>query len=1469
MRVIYYLILLTLVSCGIKVSEGEKKNESSEQAISGIIQAGPAVGATIYAFNLDEGGNPTDKSGNILTEENLNQENSIGFGVSSDDGKYSLNIEETFTKCGAIILISYGGKGINEATKLNEEIASMKTIISNTCDNNLKSIQGRATITPVTTLATSSCQELKQADFDWEAGKTNCWKEVGEMFGITDIDTPPVNLNKEIKKVDSEETIYSTVLAGIAMAAKDEGKNQFEYIKELEEEIKQRDSSEIDVDGQLIKVLIPSSKTKIIIEQISEGVTKWSKDKDLTPPNISGAELDFITKGKLELNPNFKIKFTEDNIEGFYDERDKTNIDSYRAEIDPLNKVYNPLADFNQEAYDSTYDPCNSDSLQYYKVETDICLFMNLLDEEDISIEEKETRTDQFMENFKYNFPGHDEGMQLYVDKIIDLPIHIKNPDLKDYFDGGSPSTNPNNILPDLTISKIEVIPSNSTNDPIEDEPICIKITAQNLNATSAFNVKLNVYLRNGKMAELEKITTKTIPIISSLNPQTILVPFPSDHSCSSSTPNQQGQNVDTNPDTPINHQGSVQTTLAPTTSTSSEGIKFQSVIVAHIDEDAPTDLIQESDEKNNRLAHRPHIRMPDLIIANPALSYSLYHNNCRTTGVSCSSLGIKDQGQNLTDPEYLYSSVAIYADPSASPAVQSDITLSAEIYNQGDADSGSYNICFSVTSPPSNSFSLTTSFYTASEGYTFNNGGNYITDDDFSSNDGSSIIGNDNALTPNTNNNTTTKCQAYSTLNSGQSISEKLAQEDFTISNKGIHTFKVWIDTQGNFNESNGKNNDFDRFVEVVPPPELTIEKINITQGDKDSEDAFLDGLFESNINPIELYVSVGNYDSNQNTASGVDITVYHTPPNGTEETTGQSIATNNLNLQYEEWFRGKRSFNPTTSGKHHVRIVTDYGQSNTSSVEKDFCVLPKLPDLYIGHLEVDCKHPRKSSYIPIDLSINNIGFKDANNVSIKLYYKDNCSQDTSTKPAISQLTEIDSKSLPSLNQTTLSFQYFNWLPPAEGNYCIIAIPQIDNTQVPNTTNQSSNDWCSFNSTDTWDRNTNNDWKIITTTIEDNTAKLKIQNINLDEQNPIEDTPVEIETNVINTGGTNKSTSVTVEVKDAADNTVHTFTSQSKNISTFGCSQSEAAQSFTTSWTPSKEGKYFITSTLNNSTVNTTLTKTIYVKQLPFTISRINSIGGIVSPYYTNLYDADYESGSNYARAQAWVWADSMEHCSGYVCYPWEWEDIAQARVGTGWKFKVSGPQDGATLSHIKLPVEFAGYLDSITQELGATYWEVKIGVGIAKGSSLTTNMLYGSNIRHEYIINAKKPGMFNNAQDFVITAIDESLGDVEIAKKAPVKIGHAFYALELGLFIADLFSADAIIADSVDVNFNNIVLETDTEYIAFIYIDLLTTAVGLTTFQSADFYGRQPHTVPSLKTDMPIGERGIWMQRPEVYFK
>ena len=146
---------------------------------------------------------------------------------------------------------------------------------------------------------------------------------------------------------------------------------------------------------------------------------------------------------------------------------------------------------------------------------------------------------------------------------------------------------------------------------------------------------------------------------------------------------------------------------------------------------------------------------------------------------------------------------------------------------------------------------------------------------------------------------------------------------------------------------------------------------------------------------------------------------------------------------------------------------------------------------------------------------------------------------------------------------------------------------------------------------------------------------------------------------------------------------------------------------------------------------------------------------------------------------------------------------------------------------------------------------------------------MLYGSNIRHEYIVNAKKPGMFNNSQDFVITAIDESFGDIVIAKKSPVKISNAFHALDIGLFIADLFSADAIIADSVDVNFNNIVLESDTEYIAFIYIDLLTTAVGLTTFQSADFYGRQPHTVPSLKTDMPIGERGIWMQRPEVYFK
>lgn len=854
----------------------------------------------------------------------------------------------------------------------------------------------------------------------------------------------------------------------------------------------------------------------------------------------------------------------------------------------------------------------------------------------------------------------------------------------------------------DLLVEDIWVDP----NDPLEGEPVTVYARIRNAGYQPALNVTVNFYKKDPDSSEFASIGQGSTTMIAG--------------------------------------GGSVDVDVYD-----AEGLLYQTVVLAIVDEGEPAGSIPELNEKNNRRAEEIHVRMPD-----PALSAS-----------------------ELPISPYL-------------PYTDSTVTLTADVTNQGDADASDFTLRFSVEDD---------------EGTVL-----WSTDVVFGP-------GGEPAIPPGA----TRTCQGVAHLYTMGPGGGPVTP--------GYYRFVAEVDPDPDGQHPNGllkeideNNNVQSRPVELPDPPDITLESSTYCcwgspNGPKEGD-----------------HVRVGITIRNVGASAATDIKVTFedtSDPNQQWSPDGLNPGSEVLIEEipvggYSSTFNWLES---VPAGDHDIQLTVEYGSDGRTEILllPTLSVRSPLPDLWLSQIRVNHRYPTTNKTPRFYIDVKNIGETSLQDVDVGLYY-------TQAEPPWTEenldLIAVgnDPGTLAVDESTTIAI---SWDSPLVGEYTVVAWadhPTQQHDEVFENNNQYSQAVFIRNAgPDLWP------WAV-----------------KAEPRSPIVDEESQLKCLVFNAGDQEAAFTTTFyhdgDELGSAEATVHPSQKVAVSID----------------WTPEETGPYEISAVADpgNAVVesledNNERLSIVWVRQRPHSI-KITAEGK-----YADHGDNQYSSDIDGNHGKAWCLAYSLEGCGWQTChsmfgdYPCfkgcDFQERAAIRVAVYKTFEVTGPSGSSARADVTLDTKIIGVIDTLFCSLaGSAYWSVKEVVGITKGDMYTSPSGKLNNpMRSKVLIDEDSGSLLEYVLETAVLAI----------LTAPLPPGVTD--------VIDAFIVDAVVYGEETTTLEDVTLEAGEEYTVFVYVDLETTAVGLSSQSYADFYFHSPHNDQFAKQVLP--DRGVWLNAVEVEFK
>jgi len=680
-----------------------------------------------------------------------------------------------------------------------------------------------------------------------------------------------------------------------------------------------------------------------------------------------------------------------------------------------------------------------------------------------------------------------------------------------------------------------------------------------------------------------------------------------------------------------------------------------------------------------------------------------------------------------------------------------------------------------------------------------------------------------------------------------------------------GFYRFEVQIDPNGSLREINEDNNQQNRLINIKDPPELTLEEPSYywtspngpKAGDSVRVGVSIRNVGASAANDVKVtFEDMDQVGGGQWSPDDVDLR--------SNETIIPTIDACDIGHTFN-WLQN------VSQGTHRIKVVVDYteeGRTVEFTSPNDLPnleVRPLLPDLWFG------TGPYKASLrstintgIDLEVLCSNKGELDTpSDVQVSFYWLHVYPYDPC------DLHLIGTATVGAIKVRDVVAARVWWSdPPASGDYHIVCIIDPNNTiqEVWETDNLARGGVTVKDAGP--DLVTNDSWLWAVP------------------RNPVTGQQTELHVRLWNYGDASATFATTFYQVDGSSRT---------EIATDPSTTAEPGQTFddyedvTVDWIPDREGSYEIAAVLDpNNDVNESVETNNEASAVINVSPRPYSIRIIYEDNYVDRLDPDYAGTLDGNQGKAWCNAASQDGCSWKTYQPWwspvpipyydcDFEDRSSIRLAVYKTFRVEGPANDSTLADVTLDLKYIGVVDDLEGNAyviptGSTYWKVMVVAGITKG-----NMNMAPSAKLAYPMDAD-----TLVEEDTGTLWEKILGtgnyegcvgvcDILESRYADGEgvgaVAWAAFIFNLIQIFEDFLTVDAIFLGDGFLAFRDQSLEVGEEYTVFIYVDLVTAAVGLTSYSYADFYYHQPHTDPAVKDAIP--ERGIWLNDVKVKFK
>lgn len=664
-------------------------------------------------------------------------------------------------------------------------------------------------------------------------------------------------------------------------------------------------------------------------------------------------------------------------------------------------------------------------------------------------------------------------------------------------------------------------------------------------------------------------------------------------------------------------------------------------------------------------------------------------------------------------------------------------------------------------------------------------------------------------------------------TVNETRTLARTVALSSYT-SGPGDYRFVVQIDPASELQESDERNNAIYWNRYVSDPPELTLDEPsyccwNTPRGPRVGD-------------AVRVAVSVANEGASE--ATNVKATYDDTSDAGGGQWS-QGAQTIIPDIPSGWMDHTHNTLQNVAAGTHVVEILVEYTEEepprDVQLTLPDLSVRDLLPDVWPTGIRVDQDYPNVGSSPQFTADIYNSDREaDADPFTVGFYY-------TQADPwTDADLTSFGSAAvgggIPMGQEVSVTA---TWSAPPPGEFIVVARADPGDSLA-----------------EVWDEN--NDLELRGVLIRDTGPDLMPVQLGSEPRNPMVNQESRLEASVVNAGDTQATFDTTFYRQQGATQT-EIGTASGTTI------DAGATSTVSVSWTPDEEGRYQIVAVVDpgdavseSLEANNEFTRRINVRPRPYYIE-ITDDGVFVDRAETA---ADW--GQAGARGLAWCYSDVREGCSwdtwwGVPYYNCDFQDRSSIRVARYTTFRVGGPEGDATLADISTDLQILGLIDSLYHPLtGSAYWSLKSVAGVFQGpvdSSTPYNM--------NYPIVSTDPPLLDVDSGALWQHILQQ-GTVALAGEL---CGPTCAPLLVASIALDSLTADVLVFEKGTLDIDNVTLRTGQEYTVFVYVDLVTAAVGASSFCYSDFYYHDPHN--DLQAKEFLRERGVWLYNVEVDFK